>query len=191
MEEYEIKFLEVDVPALEKKLLGIGAEKVGEFQYKRAIFDYPDWRLDKDHSWIRLRTDDTETTLTYKKRLGTKSSDGQSSDEGMQEIEIVVSDYQKMFDFFTAIGFVVKREQENKRVRYQKGKAVFDIDFWPQIPPYIEVEADSLEAAQAAARELGFDPEKGFIFSPKQVYRRYGFEENDYSSMTFAGFVKK
>ncbi|MEK7106064.1 MAG: CYTH domain-containing protein, partial [Patescibacteria group bacterium] len=123
MEEYEIKFLEVDVPALEKKLLEIGAEKVGEYNYKRAIFDYPDWRLDKDHSWIRLRTDGKETTLTYKKRLGTTSSDGQTSDEGMQEIETGVDSYQKTYDLLTSIGLIIKREQENKRVRYQKGDA--------------------------------------------------------------------
>ncbi len=191
MEEYEIKFLDVDVPALEKKLLEIGATKVGEYHYKRAIFDYPDWRLDKNHAFIRLRTDGKETTLSYKERLGVASSDGQTSDQGMKEIETVVDSYAKTFELLIAIGFIVKREQENKRIRYQKGNAVFDIDFWPQIPPYVEVEADSLEAAKVAAQELGFDPEQGFIFSAKQVHKRYGIDENDYSSMTFEGFVKK
>lgn len=191
MEEFEIKFLEVDVPALEKKLLEIGAEKAGEYEYKRVIFDYPDWRLNKDHSWIRLRTDGFETTLTYKKRLGTKSNDGSISDEGMTEIEVVVDNYEKTFELLKSIGFVIKREQGNRRVRYVKNNTVFDIDFWPQIPPYLEVEGNSMEEVYASATELGFDPKAGLMCSAKQVYKRYGFEEDDYSSMTFDGFVKK
>jgi adenylate cyclase class IV len=66
MEEFEIKFLEVDVPELEKKLLAIGAKKTGEYYYSTALFDYPDFRMDKDHAWLKLRTDGKETTLSYK-----------------------------------------------------------------------------------------------------------------------------
>ncbi len=191
MEEFEIKFLEVDVPELEKKLLNIGAKKVGEYDYIITLFDYPDLRLDKDHSWLKLRTDGKETTLSFKKRMGVKSSDGSIPDDGMQEMEIVVDDYQKTYAIFKALGFIVKREMGKRRVRYQKDKAVFDIDFWPQIPPYLEVESDSLENAKAAARELGFDPEKGLICSASNVFVKYGFNPNDYISMTPKGFVKK
>ena len=148
MEEFEIKFLEVNVSELEKKLIKIGAEKVGEYDYTITLFDYSDLRLDKDHSWLKLRADGKETTLSFKKRMGVKSSDGSIPDEGMQEIEITVEDYEKTYAIFKALGFVIKREMGKKRVRYQKGKAVFDIDFWPQIPPYLEVEADSLENAK-------------------------------------------
>ncbi|MBI5139439.1 CYTH domain-containing protein [Candidatus Nomurabacteria bacterium] len=191
MEEFEIKFLEVNVPELEKKLTSIGAKKVGEYEYSIVLFDYPDWRLDKDHSWLKLRTDGKETTLSFKKRIGVKSNDGSLPDDGMQEMEIIVDDYHKSYELFKSLGFVIKREQEKRRIRYEKGKAVFDIDFWPQIPPYVEVEANSLENAKEAAKEAGFDPEKGLICSASQIYVRYGFNPNDYVSMTPKGFIKK
>ncbi len=191
MEEFEIKFLEIDVPLLEKKLLSIGAKKAGEYEYKRVLLDYPDWRLDKKHAWVRLRTDGTLTTLSYKERIGIKSRNADIPDDGMKEIEVEVEDYNKTFELFREMGFVIKREQGNRRVRYTKGTAVFDIDFWPQIPPYLEIEGNSLEEAYASAQELGFDPKKGLVCSAKQVYRKYGFEEDDYSSMTFAGFIKR
>jgi hypothetical protein len=54
MEEFEIKFLEVDVPKLEKKLFEIGASKVGEYDYTRTNFDYPDLRMKSRHGWVRL-----------------------------------------------------------------------------------------------------------------------------------------
>jgi|SRR3989344_3078620 len=191
MEEFEITFLEVDVPELEKKLLSIGAKKVGEYDYKRLLMDYPDFRLNENHSWLKLRTDGEETTLSYKQRLGVKSDDGSIPDDGMKEIEIVVDDFQKTFELLKALGFIIKREAENRRIRYKKGNAVFDIDFWPQIPTYLEVEADSMKAAEDAAKELGLDPSKGLICSPQQVYKRYGIDLNDYYSMTFKEFIKK
>ena len=191
MEEFEIKFLEVDVPSLEKKLLEIGAEKTGEYDYGRVLMDYPDMRMNSLNSWVRLRTDGKETTLTYKQRLGAKSDDGSIPDEGMKEIEVVVDNYEKTFELLKAIGLVVKREEKNKRIRYQKNDTVFDIDFWPFIPPYVEIESTSLKKAQDSARELGFDVKNGLVCTAKQVFMRYGFNKDDYSSITFEGMVKK
>ena len=120
MEEFEIKFLEVNVPELEKKLLSIGAEKVGEYDQHMFLFDYPDFRLDKDHSWVKLRTNGKETTLSYKQRIGVKSTDGSIPDQGMKEIEVVVDNFEKVYEIFLAMSFVIKREVRNRRLRYKK-----------------------------------------------------------------------
>src|SRR3989338_2209497 len=138
MEEFEIKFLEVDVPELEKKLLEIGAEKVAEFDYNTLLFDYPDHRLDKAHSWIKLRTDGKETTLSFKQRIGVKINDGSIPDDGMKEIEVGVEDFEKMHILMKSIGFIIKREAKHKRIRYKKDNFIYDIDTWPVIPPYVE-----------------------------------------------------
>ena len=191
MEEFEVTFLEIDVGAVEKKLLEIGAEKKGEYHYKRALFDYPDFRMNQKHSWLRLRTNGTETTLAYKERLGVQSGDGGVSDEGMKEIELNVDSYDKTHELLKAVGFVIKREEENKRIQYKKGDTTFDIDSWPQIPTYLEVESSSLEEARKVARLIGFNPEDGLIFSPKQAYQKYGYNLDDYSSITFDKFTKK
>ncbi|MES3032320.1 MAG: CYTH domain-containing protein [Patescibacteria group bacterium] len=191
MEEFEIKFLEVDVPVLEKKLLQIGAKKVGDYEYNIVLFDYPDLRLDKDNSWVKLRTEGEKNTLSFKKRIGVKSKDGSIPDEGMQEIEIIVDNYEKTYELMKSLGFIVKREMGKRRIRYTKGKVVYDIDLWPQIPPFVEVEADSLENAKVAAVEAGFNPEKGLICSAGNIFIRYGYNPNDYISMTSKGFIKK
>ena len=191
MEEFEIKFLEIDVPELERKLLQIGAEKVGEFNYARTTFDYPDFRLDNKQAWVRLRTDGRETSLTYKERVGVKSNDGSIADDGMKEIEVVVDSYEKTCEIIKSMGFIVKGQQKNKRVRYMKNDVVFDIDSWPFIPPYLEIESTSLEKAKNAAKELDFNLEQSLMCSTHQVYKKYGFDVNDYSSITFGGMIKK
>ncbi len=188
MEEFEIKFLEVDVPELEKKLLEIGAVKTGEYDYSRALFDYSDTRLNKNHSWVRLRTDGNHTTLTFK---SSGKFDKDNSDVAMQEIETTVDSYDKTSEILKNIGLEIMREEKNKRVRYKKGKVVFDIDLWPQIPPYIEIEAESFEEARKAAAELGFDPTKGLNCTPAKVYADYGINVHDYSLITFDKMIKK
>jgi adenylate cyclase class 2 len=191
MEEFEIKFLEVDVPDLEKKLTDLGAEKVGEYDYSRALFDYPDFRLNKEDAWLRLRTNGKETTLAYKKSIHEVSPEGGSSQVGMKEVEIVVDDYDKTYELLKSLGFVLKREEKNRRTRYQKNDIVYDIDFWPFVPPYLEIESDSFEKVRKAADELGFDGSKGSISSAGDVHMKYGIDADDYISMTFEGLVKR
>ena len=190
MEEFEIKFLEVNVPELEEKLKAIGAEKVGEYDFHRAIFDYPDLRLFQNNAWIRLRTNGKETTLTFKQTIKDKKSTF-LRDLGAKEIEVEVSDFKKTFILLQNIGLIVKREEKNRRIRYQKSAVVYDIDFWPQIPPYLEIEADSLAETKRAAAELGLDGEKGLICSSGDIYIHYGINVHDYKIVTFDKMAKK
>ena len=191
MEEFELKFLEVNVPDLEKKLLRIGAKKVGEYHYHRANFDYPDNSLNNKHGWVRLRTDGKETTLAYKENIKKKLDDGSIQNIGAKEIEISVDNYLKAYELLKAIGLVVRVEEKNKRVRYAKDDVVFDIDSWPFIPTYLEIESSSYKKAEIAAVELGFDPKNGIIGSAGTIYKKYNFNIDNYSSITFEGMIKK
>lgn len=191
MEEFELKFLEVNVPELEKKLLQIGGKKVGEYDYTRTIFHFYDLNMERSKGWVRVRTDGKEITLTYKENIKEKSEDGSMKNVGMKEIEVVVDDYKKTCELVKAMGFVLDSNEKNKRIRYQKGDVVFDIDFWPFIPTYLEIESSSFEKVKAAARELGFNPDAGIIGAAGTVYKKYGFNVDDYSSITFEGMIKK
>ena len=109
----------------------------------------------------------------------------------MQENEVELDDYKKAFQIFESLGFIVKLAVKNKRVKYEKKNVAYDIDFYPRIPPFVEIESDSLGAVKDAARELGFDPAEGLICSPTQVYNKYGINLNEYSSINFEEFVKR
>lgn len=190
-EEIEVVFLDVNKKEIEEKLKSIGAEKVGDIFYRHVSFDYPDYRLDKAHSWIRLRDEGDKIILAFKKRLGVTSGDGSTNDEGMEEVEVAVDDYEETKLFLHKVGFIEKHEAEKKRSRWKKGEAVFDIDTWPEIPTFIEIEADSWEGVDEATKLLGFDPEDRKICSVNQVYRMYGRNVNDYQVISFDGMIKK
>ena len=190
-EEIEVVFLEINRGEIEKKLLKIGAHKVRDYFYKHSSFDYPDYRLDNDNSWIRLRDEDGEIVLAYKKRLGVTSQDGSTNDTGMEEIEITVGNYENTKVFLGKIGLVEKHEAEKKRSRWQKNTTVFDIDTWPAIPTFLEIEGANWGDIDIATELLGFDSKERKICSVNQIYKIYGRDVNDYQKISFDGLVKK
>lgn len=184
MEEIEIKFLEIDSDGVAQKLVALGARKVGDFHYRRIVFDYPDFRLDQQGAWVRLRDEGDKITLTFKQRLAQNihSLDG---DDGMFERETIVTDFEATRTILLKIGLIEKMYQENKRTRYMLDDVEFDIDSWPLLPPYLEIEGASWDAVYAAAEKLGLKREDAKIFSTNQIYRLRGLDDRNYTKLTF------
>ena len=191
MEEIEVKFLDVDVTALELKLSNIGATRVFDRIYRRKVYDYPDLRLNADNSWVRVRDEGDQVTMGFKQRMNTSSSDGSSNDGGMNEVEMVVNDFDAATLFLEKIGMKRKFYEENRRIRWVKGDIEFDIDYWPQLKPYLEIEAKKWSQIDDAIGLLGLDPSDKKIFSTYQVYQLEGIDENDYDEITFEHMLKK
>ena len=190
MEEIEVKFLDINPKKIEKKLKNIGAQKVFDDLYRRKVFDYPDLRLDKAGSWIRLRDERDKVTLAFKQRIGI-GADEKTHDKSMEEIEVEVSDFDKTAEILLKAGFIQKHYVENRRIRYQLDDIEFDIDFYPLIEPYLEIEAPSWEKINEVISLLGFNPEDKKIFSAYQIYELKGINFNDYKEVTFKRIVKK
>lgn len=192
MEEFEVKFLKIDPVETRKKLKKLGAKKVFERLFRRKIYDYPDWRLNSGGSWLRIRDEGEQVTMTYKQRLGKNlDSTGKINDEGMEEVEVVVDNFENTCLIFEKIGFVCKRYIENRRERWKLNDVTFDLDTYPLIPTYLEIETTSWEKIDEMILSLKLDPKEKKIFSGKQVYMNYGIDENDYDVITFENQVKK
>lgn len=192
-EEIEAKFLDIDVNKIQEKLKEFGAVKIGEFLQKWATFDYPDWRLDKDLSWIRVRDEGNgEISLSFKKRLGAVDRNASSNDEGMQEIQLKIDSFEKATDFFKAIGLVVKHTAEKKRIRWVKEDTEFDIDIYPELEPMIEIETTSQEKIKTSAEALGLNYEDRKIFSSSQAYALKGIDVGSLVKISFEeGLIKR
>lgn len=185
MEEIEIKFLDIDPVSLEQKLLALGAEKIGDYHYRRAVFDYSDFRLDQRAAWLRLRDEGDQVTFTFKQRLGVKEGSLKGDDEGMYEKEVVVSDFDATKEILLKTGLIEKMYQENRRTRYLLDGVECDIDTWPLIPPYLEIEGSSWESINAVAEKLGFKKEDAKKFSTNQIYRMHGLDDRNFVRLTF------
>lgn len=192
--EIEVKFLNIDKDSLEKKLVEISAVQKGEKLFRSTSFDYPGFPMDKECAWVRLRDEGDRTTLAYKKRLGV-TSETLGNDLGMEEIEFNVGDFEKTRDFLYKIGMIEKFSQEKIRISWLKEygceNVAFDIDIWPRLDPFLEIEAESFETIDLAIKDLGLDPANKKICSATQIYKMVGIDDKDYIKMTFKEWVKR
>ncbi len=189
--EIEAKILNINVDQIESKLAGLGAHKIGERLFRSISFDYPGFPLDKQAAWVRLRDEGDKITLAFKQRLGVTDMKKGMNDSGMEEVELEVSDFETTKQFLLRIGLIEKFSQEKKRTSWKKGTVVYDIDTWPRLDPYLEVEADTWEAVDAAIEELGFDLKNKKICSATQIYEMAGIRDKEYVQMTFSEFIKR
>ncbi len=148
--EIEVRFLEIDKDALIKKLKALGAEDQGETLLQEIIFYDPELKMLTDRQFIRLRTARGKTRLTYKHHK-------ERAVDGAIEIEFEVSDAKSAEAFLEALGLPAYRHQEKKRHTLTVGGVTADIDTWPGIPTYVELEGPSEEALKSAAAKIGFD----------------------------------
>lgn len=188
MEEIEVKFINIDVPAIEKKLKAIGAKRVFDRLYRRKVYDFPSLQLNKNGAWVRVRDEVDQVTLGFKQRQG-KGKNG-SNDTGMKEIEVVVSDFDKTADLLESIGMEIKFYEENRRIRWVLGDIEFDIDHWPMLKPYLEIEAPSWDRVNEGIKLLGLNAKDQKRFATMQVYALEGINELDYKVITFEKQIK-
>jgi adenylate cyclase class 2 len=191
MEEYELTYIDIDTKKIEDKLNSLGAKKIGDFHYKRIVFDFPDFRLDKQAAWVRLRDEGDKITLTFKQRLGTDLRDKLTGDDGMYEKEIVVSNFDDTREILLKIGLIEKMYQENKRTKYLLNNVEFDIDTWPLLDPYLEIEGTNWDDVYKAVEIIGFKKEDGRKFSTNQIYRLKGLDDRNYTKLTFSEQIER
>ena len=173
--EYEIKILDIDVEQIKAKLDAIGATKHLERSMRRNVYDIdPE---DKD-SWIRLRDNGEKTSITIKEI----KHDGI---DGTKEVEVDVHDFNMADQLLKRLGYRSKAYQENRRISYRLDGVKIEIDFWPKIPPYIEVEGGSEEAIAKVVKRLGFEMSDTTSIGVKKVYAHYGINIHDFKELKF------
>jgi adenylate cyclase class 2 len=160
--EYEIRILEVDKEEIIKKLEKLGAIKKGKFEQKRYVYDL---RPVEKGKWIRLRTNGKITTLTYKDIVS-------NTIDGTKEVEFEVEDFDKANEFLEKIGFKNRSYQENERIQYILNNVEIDIDSWPMIPTYMEIEGTSEEEIINIKKILNIEETKVTTLNCDDIYKQ-------------------
>lgn len=174
--EYEIRALEINTEEMIRKLEKLGATKKGEFNQKRYVYNL---RPAENGKWIRLRTNGEDTTLTYK-YIASDTIDG------TKEVEIKVDDFEKTNELLEKIGFMNKGYQENNRIQYSLNGVEIDIDSWPQIPTYMEIEGGSEKEVIKIVELLEIDESKLTTLGCSDIYKKiYGIEIEKIKELRF------
>jgi adenylate cyclase, class 2 len=147
--EIEAKFLAVDHASLRAKLKGLGVECVHPMRLmKRREYDFPDKRLEKSGAWVRVRDEGDRVTLAYK-QLHDRTL------QGTHEVSMTVDSFEAADAFVRSIGLQVRSYAETKRESWRLKGVEIELDEWPWIRPFIEIEAGDEKAVRNLAAQLG------------------------------------
>lgn len=148
--EIEAKFLGVDHDAVRQKLKSVGAERAHPMRLmRRKNYDYPDFRLETQFTgWVRVRDEGDKVTLAYK-QLDDRTL------TGTKEVSVVVGDFDDTCRFLEAIGLEVQSYQETKRESWKLGGVEIELDEWPWIPPFVEIEAPDEALLRQTSQQIG------------------------------------
>ena len=167
--EYEVRILDIDADKVIKKLEKLKAIKEFDSLQKRYVYDF----IPKvENKWIRLRTNGDKTTLTIKNLVT-------SEIDGTQELEIVVDNFERCSLILKELGYEAKSYQENRRIQYILNGVEIDIDSWPMIPTYLEIEGPSEDAVYNVIDVLGFSLDDCTTRDVQGIYLDYGYDLDD------------
>ncbi len=173
--EFEVRILEIDVDKITKKLESLGAVKKFDYLQRRYVYDFIPKQNKK---WIRLRTNGEVTTLTIKDIVSEKI-------DGTKELEIEVDNFDKTNSILKELGYQPKGYQENRRCQYILDGVEFDIDSWPFIPTYLEIEGNCEEEVYEILDKLEIDKEKVTTKDVEGIYSDYGYDLEKIKNLVF------
>ncbi len=166
--EIEVKILEVNPQEIRKKLKALGAKQFFKGEVHAISYDYPDKRLEKSGKMLRVRKAGGRIELCFK---GPNESEKFKIRE---EIEVLTSSFEDTIKIIESIGFKKFYERKKKRECYRLGSIKFDMDTYPGVPTYLEIEAPTTEEVAGYVKKLGYSMSQTTNMTGLQVIHSYG-----------------
>ncbi len=123
-----------------------------------------------DNKWIRLRQTNNKVTLAVKHVL----ADDESGIQQLLETEMDIPSIKEGKELLEAMGLSHKSYQEKKRITYCFDNHSLDIDTWPSIPTYVEIEGEDKQDLENILNKLGYNITDTVSCTADDVYKLYG-----------------
>lgn len=171
--EIETKVLDIDSDEVEATLVSLGARKT---QDTRLTVDWYRTIGDKEgeEPWfLRIRSYGEEKhEVTWKAK-----SDIVGIARKHKEINFFIDESEELADLFEELGLEAYAHQEKDRTSYVFKDWSFDIDRYPGMPPFMEIEGSSEAHIQEALRLLGLEHNATWATGERiLIQERYGLD---------------
>jgi adenylate cyclase class 2 len=182
--EIEVKVLEIEPARIISKIEQLGGVQAGNWLIRTQVYDFPDRRLLSQGSYIRVRNEGSIWHWTYKRKISQSAKCMEA--KTMEELDVEASDPETVHHILQALGLEVVLYFEKKRQHYKNGSVIFDVDELPTIPPFLEIEAPSLQEIHDALEKLGIPPQKALSLGPKELLAFYGIDLDKIKELRFS-----
>jgi len=177
--EFETQVLDVDVDNIKKRLKDLSATGGKRVFSRRWVFD-----LEKDKDgmcgkWIRVREMDGKTKITMKIKSGSGITD-------TKEIEVSSDDFETTAKLFKNMDcFIDIVYQENYRTSFDLDGVEINIDEWPKVPAFLDIEASNEKDVHNALDKLGLIGKDAGHIGHVEIYKKYGFDLHSFKELKF------
>ena len=135
------------------------------------------------NKWVRLRKSNDKIELTTKHILNKKNSDYQN----VIESEIEVSSFEEANNLLESIGICKRNYQEKIRYSFVYKDAQIEIDIWPMLEPYLEIECDNTKTIEEILEKLGLLENEIISTNTESLYKRKNIDVLQISTLKFQG----
>src|SRR3989344_5386717 len=154
--EIETKVLDINKEDVGKKLLGLGAEKIQETKLKVDWYGVKDRKEGEEDWFLRIRSySDGKNEVTWKAK-----SDILGTARKHKEINFLINEPEKLADLFEELDLEKYAHQEKDRTSFSFKDWQFDIDQYPGMPAFLEIEGESEEHLREAIILLALEGNK-------------------------------
>lgn len=168
--EHEIKILDVNIQQLVKRLEEIGAKKVYDDERTIIALDTPERMF--------LNEQDKLIRVTDEGSIKVSMHVNQSKPEIKEAIKFKTSRLKETIDFFQQLGLNPISKVKENRISFELGKIDFDIDKFPSIPAFLEIDIEFLEEEgyelEQLLKKLGLENNKIVVMGTEDIHNLYG-----------------
>ena len=170
--EHEIKILDIDINSVTKKLEEIGEKKVYDDIRTIITLDTEDKKfLNQKDKLIRI-TDEGSIKVTMHVN--------QSQPDIKAGIKFKTSRLKETMDFFHEMELDPISKVKAPRISYELGKIDFDIDNFPAIPPFLEIDIEHIAeegyTVKSLLNKLGLENNKVVVMGTEDIHKLYNID---------------
>ena len=166
--ERETKILWIDVELICHKLTEMWAKKVFDNIRTITSFDYIDKGRSLIQEWKHLKiTEEWKTKISF---------DEKSVNWDIISIKNKIWRKKEMKDILEMLWLVPIASAQARRISYEYGDTDIDIDIFPHIDPFVEIESENIEAIQSMIWKLSLSDHTSVHISTPEVFKIYDLD---------------
>ena len=173
LKQYNLKSLENIVELPKNEIINLVQSKELENLFKDQLIN--------PNKWVRLRKSNDKVELTVKHVFEKEHSNIQS----VLETEINTNSLEETNLLLEGIGLARRNYQEKNRISYTYKTAEIEIDIWPLLDPYMEIECDDENVTSELIELLNLKDYEIVSLNTSELYRRKGIDIQNMSELKF------
>ncbi len=172
-QHFNLKSIENILEKDTREIVGFLENPIVEKSFKKLMIN--------ENKWIRLRQSNDKVTLTSKHIL----EKNVSSIQKVLETEIEVSSLEETNLLLESFGLARRSFQEKVRYSYTYKSAEIEIDIWPLLKPYMEIECEDEKLINEILDLLRIKDREIVSLNTEQLYKRINIDVHSMSELKF------